>query len=144
MDFFKKDNFLKANVGNIFPEYFELNTQEIDLLVRNLNINLFKTKELLNRECIVEYIRDKAIFASTRVEEDFSIYDLLKKFSLKETDNCYINWDNFNNVDKLSLKDLNDFWSDIWYPIVDDIEIIAEDLTWVVTITHYGSIGIMK
>ncbi len=36
------------------------------------------------------------------------------------------------------------FFSDIWYPSLDDIEIFDLNLNWIVSVRHYGGIYYVK
>jgi len=69
--------------------------------------------------------------------------NLLYKFSLNDIDE-FFKIDKFNKFDGFNadeeFDDLFKFFSDIWYPSLDDIEIFDINLNWIISVRHYGDI----
>ncbi|WP_234399978.1 hypothetical protein [Campylobacter concisus] len=40
----------------------------------------------------------------------------------------------------MRFDDLSKFFSDIWYPSLNDIEIFDINLNWIISVRHYGAI----
>lgn len=55
--------------------------------------------------------------------------------------NVFINWYRFDDIDKMSLKDLDQYFYDIWFPATDDIDIFDDTFKWIVSIFHDGIIS---
>ncbi len=41
----------------------------------------------------------------------------------------------------MKLDDLNKYFYDIWYPVVEDIEIFDRECNWMILISHDGDVG---
>lgn len=142
MDSFKIDNFNNTNPTDTFPNFEEICESEIKVLKSLIWGLYFKETENKVEELIL-LIDKKAQFIDFQINTNFSILKLLKSFNLSISEYCYINWDNFQTVDKISMRDLDKYWSDIWYPAIDDIEIFSTTGSWILKITHYGSIALL-
>ena len=44
-------------------------------------------------------------------------------------------------IDEMKLDDLNKYFYDIWYPVVEDIEIFDRECNWMILISHDGDVG---
>lgn len=51
-----------------------------------------------------------------------------------------INWYRFDEIDEVELSVLSTFFSDLWYPGADDIDVFDHEFSWVVSITHSGNV----
>ena len=52
-----------------------------------------------------------------------------------------INFCRFDDIDEMKLDDLNKYFYDIWYPVVEDIEIFDRECNWMILISHDGDVG---
>ena len=73
-------------------------------------------------------------------EENFDLKAVFGKLNIATPNKICINFNKFESIDILHFDDLSKFFSDIWYPSLDDIEIFDLNLNWIVSVRHYGGI----
>ena len=96
-------------------------------------------RSLSNDECLK--IRENLLhkFSLDNIDEFFKI-DKFSKLGIATPNEIYINFNKFESIDILRFDDLDKFFSDIWYPSLDDIEIFDINLNWIISVRHYGEI----
>ena len=88
---------------------------------------------------VLKIIRDQSI----RLEglnaghEKFDLRPTLDR--LRATDQVFLNWHHFNDLDEVRVDDLRDHFEYLWYPSSDDLEILDPELGWVLSIDHDGN-----
>lgn len=142
MEEFKIKLFEEENGKSSFPKHVSLNEQEcLDIL------NLLKSKyedvkdfDSLN---FMLFQRDLETFLMefNAENESFSLYQCLDKLNLKPNEEVYINWGRFDDIDKIGFSDLEMYFSDIWFPGPDDINIFDSSFEWLVSINHEGHVS---
>lgn len=73
-------------------------------------------------------------------EEKFDLKAAFSELGIATPSEICINFNKFESIDILHFDDLSKFFSDIWYPSLDDIEIFDINLSFIVSVRHYGSI----
>ena len=73
-------------------------------------------------------------------EENFDLNALFNELNVATPNEICINFNKFENIDILRFDDLLNFFSDIWYPSLDDIEIFDINLSFIISVRHYGAI----
>jgi len=73
-------------------------------------------------------------------EVNFDLKTAFGELGIATPNEICINFNKFENIDILRFDDLFKFFSDIWYPSLDDIEIFDINLNWIVFVRHYGGI----
>ena len=73
-------------------------------------------------------------------EENFDLKTAFSELGIATPNEIYINFNKFESIDILRFDDLSKFFSDIWYPSLDDIEIFDINLSFIVLVRHYGAI----
>ena len=73
-------------------------------------------------------------------EANFDLNALFGKLNIATPNEICINFNKFESIDILHFDDLSKFFSDIWYPSLDDIEIFDLKLSFIVSVRHYGGI----
>ena len=73
-------------------------------------------------------------------EANFDIKAVFSKLNIATPNEICINFNKFESIDIFRFGDLDKFFSDIWYPSLDDIEIFDLNLNWIVSVRHYGAI----
>ena len=73
-------------------------------------------------------------------EANFDLKTAFRKLNIATPNEICINFNKFENIDILRFDDLFKFFSDIWYPSLDDIEIFDINLSFIVSVRHYGAI----
>ena len=74
------------------------------------------------------------------VEENFDIKTAFSELGIATPNEICINFNKFESIDILHFDDLSKFCSDIWYPSLDDIEIFDINLSFIISVRHYGAI----
>ena len=73
-------------------------------------------------------------------EANFDLNALFSELDIATPNEICINFNKFESIDILRFDDLFKFFSDIWYPSLDDIEIFDINLNWIISVRHYGDI----
>ena len=73
-------------------------------------------------------------------EEKFDLKAVFEKLNIATPNEICINFNKFESIDILHFDDLLKFFSDIWYPSLDDVEIFDLNLNWIISVRHYGTI----
>lgn len=73
-------------------------------------------------------------------EENFDLKAVFGKLNIAMPNEICINFNKFESIDILHFDDLSKFFSDIWYPSLDDIEIFDINLSFIFSVRHYGAI----
>ena len=73
-------------------------------------------------------------------EENFDLKAVFRKLNIATPNEICINFNKFESIDILHFDDLSKFFSDIWYPSLDDIEIFDINLSFIFSVRHYGAI----
>ena len=73
-------------------------------------------------------------------EENFDLKAVFGKLDIATPNEICINFNKFESIDILHFDDLSKFFSDIWYPSLDDIEIFDINLSFIFSVRHYGAI----
>ncbi len=146
MELFKISNFKKTHKVKLFPTFEEMNNFEIENIIQNVITEFFGGLEVIDKQNLLDLIHSKARFIDgiNAMDNDFNIKKLLTNNHLDATKFCFINWEVFDLIDKFKIEDVFNYFEDIWYPSSDDIEIISEDFKWIICITHFGGISILK
>lgn len=73
-------------------------------------------------------------------EANFDLNALFSELDIATPNEICINFNKFESIDILRFDDLFKFFSDIWYPSLDDIEIFDINLSFIFSVRHYGAI----
>jgi len=137
MEEFKLTNF-KKQYGFQIPTLRHLSTKESEIIIAKL-CSIYSVKK-------IELVLEKIYNTFTPIKEiDFKvdnshIVNLFVELGITAPEELLINWDKFEDIDSISFDVFNKYFSDIWYPIVDDIEIFDKELKWIISIRHDGII----
>jgi len=142
---FKIEHFLKENSGMTFPHYESLSASaNEEIRVRICDAFGFPsslagatlTTHLAQLQSHVEGIDAE--------NENFDLKAFTKSVGISVQNKVFVNWHQFDKIDKLSFEDLAAFFNDIWYPSSDDIDIFDSSFSWIVSITHDGEIQLSQ
>ena len=73
-------------------------------------------------------------------EEIFDLKAVFRKLNIATPNEICINFNKFESIDIFRFDDLDKFFSDIWYPSLDDIEIFDINLSFIFSVRHYVTI----
>jgi len=141
----KIDNFNRENPEGSFPKYITLDSGSCADIHKSLSENLRLDVSADSMTLVNEVDRLGEVCEGFNSEDDnFNLKKVLSSLEINWPEYIFINWYRYDNIDKMMLSDLTNHFDDVWYPDVDDIDIFDETFTWVLSITHYGQIKILK
>ena len=73
-------------------------------------------------------------------EENFDLKAVFSELGITTPNEICINFNKFESIDIFRFGDLDKFFSYIWYPSLDDIEIFDINLSFIFSVRHYGAI----
>lgn len=140
MESFKKELFRKE-YNTDFPFYDELKNEECIKIKNNIK-DKYQIQEIYfdNNLNKIQIFFDRL----NAEDENFNFLNGIKELNLKEGNDIYVTLNSFVNVDKFTLKDFCKYFNDIWYPKADEIEISKQNLSWIISIRHDGTIYYIK
>ncbi len=145
MDQIKVDNFVKENPDGTFPKYVALDKESCAEIRLSLSERL--EIDVSSGSMVLVNAIDRLGEICGRFNCDDDELDLKKTLSSLEIywpEYVFINWYRYDDIDKVKFSDLANHFDDVWYPNVDDIDIFDETFTWVLSLTHYGVIKILR
>jgi hypothetical protein len=84
------------------------------------------------------------LLANVKADDDaFELTRVFESLSIQPKPRVFVNWYRFDQIDEMDFKELNVFFTDIWYPAADDIDIVDETLSWIVSIGHEGDVRVL-
>ena len=145
MEAFKVENFEREHGKNSFPAYWQMKGQALHEMQRRLSSAL-SIDEAFSRQEICQALETKSQLVEGVNAEDnsFDLRSLLDQFGIVMSDEVCINWYHFEALDVMRASDFVRHFSDIWYPSSDDIDIFDQSVSWVLSISHYGSVKMAR
>lgn len=135
MDQIKLENFRKEH-GFDMPIIRSLSAGEC-LKIRENLLHKFSLDDVYEFFKIDKFSRLDGFNAN---EENFDLKAVFRKLNITTPNEICINFNKFESIDILHFDDLSKFFSDIWYPSLDDIEIFDINLSFIFSVRHYGTI----
>ena len=141
MEKFKLENF-KKEYGFKMPLVKTMSFDECRIIRESILLK-FNIDKLDNFFIIEEenFIKIENVNAE---DKNLDWFKLLNHINIPIPHEIYINFNRFDKVDVIHFKDFDKYFSDIWYPSSDDIEIFDITNNWFVSVRHYGAIYYMK
>jgi hypothetical protein len=141
---FKTQHFKREHPSRSFPWYRSLSQAE----VAAIRVRIAKALKLNSQdpENLVRAVEEKgALVAGKKADIDqFQISALLAEFGIRSSQNVFINWNRYDDIDEMGLDDLNRYFPDIWYPGSDDIDVFDSSLEWFLSISPEGYINVVR
>ncbi|XDD49565.1 hypothetical protein AB3N59_14330 [Leptospira sp. WS92.C1] len=145
MEQIKIENYIKDNPNKSFPYWSELDSEACGK-IRNTIIRKLQLISDISDIDLMKTIEKRGAFKGFIDIDNIENTKKVLLTSLPTTDNelIYINWYRINKIDQMYLQDLIDNFDDIWYPSVDDIDVINTTISWIFSISHFGGIKIIQ
>jgi hypothetical protein len=135
----KIENFRQSHGARVFPAFSSLSTEECATLRRKLGIRLgWPNNDGLSLLHVLN-LRAKIIDGNAESPE-FNLKNTLMQSGIAPGRMVYLNWYRLDEMDRMNFDDLNADFGDIWYPGSDDIEIIDDELGWILFVSHTGDL----
>lgn len=138
MDTCKIENFKSEYPDRDFPIYQSLDANRCKEVAIKIQKNLMISHEIWS----IDFMRffDSRQEIISKIEDDFSLEEILIDQGVNLLEEVYINWSRFDYIDVMATNVLSQNFFDIWYPSVDDIEIFDSSCTWFLSVRHDGVI----
>jgi hypothetical protein len=68
----------------------------------------------------------------------FDVLEVFGRLGIAPRADIYINWRHFVEVDRMSTADVARFFSSLWYPGPDEIDLFDDSFAWVLSISGEG------
>ncbi len=142
MEKIKIENFLKDYPERNFPEYKHLDAKKSfkikKYFYRKLNVDngLSLVKKINELSIIDNIIKSNC--------ETLNIKQGLLSKGIHYGNNVYINWSRFDDIYQFRIDDLEKYFDYLWYESADDIDIFDCSLSWIVSITDYGTVTFLR
>lgn len=141
MEDFKILNFQSKSQGEVFPWFRSLNKSELERIAEKISLLMNEDVKGDLLELVMKVVERAAILPRFNAEDEgFALSSVLKELNIIPMEKVYVNWYRFDNIDEIRFQDLNNYFSDIWYPGPDDIDIFDESLSWILSISHNGEV----
>jgi hypothetical protein len=143
MERFKIENFEQEHGVNSFPAFRSLTREEADQTLSSLKRRIGLPDELSAQDVLHAIDRKSVDVDGVDATEDaFDLRSVLGRlgFSAEKAFVTFVNWYRFDRIDEFGTEDLCSFFDDIFYPEADDLDILDVNLTWLVSIRHYGAV----
>lgn len=138
MERFKIDLFEKEH-NRRFPRYSELTKEKCLEIQSTIAIKYNISSGNLNSE--LELQRQ---YHTGALSDNFELMSELMIAGINPSKYIYLNWHNFEKIDRFYLSDLNRYFYDIWFPVADDLDLFDETLDWILSIRHDGYFSFIK
>src|SRR5262249_2726244 len=141
MDEFKRDNFAKEYPGRRFPDVEEVESSQVARIRTKLAAIVEAKSSEPSAELTCGLSKRQRLVQGVNAElTGFSLRQVFEQENLLVPERVLINWHWFERLDRVASEDLVRYFDDFWYPAADDIEIFDEDLSWILSVHHYGAI----
>lgn len=145
MDMFKRDNFRRLNPGRPFPAIGGLSEGERNHIREQIAIRLGGSPTRPGSEVVQQIAEEGELVPGVDAKNrHIELLPLLDQLGLDYSEHALLNWGQFEELDRVRLRDLDEFFSDIWYPDSDDLDIIDADCDWVLSVRHDGVVSVLR
>lgn len=140
----KKDHY-ESREKNKFPTFSTIKHGKAQQNEENIKKLLQHNKQYESRDIFQQIEKSgRKINGINAESNNFELSHLLDTQNIQPLPNIFLNWGQFKEIDVVSFESLSTFFYDIWYPGSDDIYLYDESFSWIVYITHYGAVLILK
>jgi hypothetical protein len=145
MEEFKIRNFKEAHPDAVFPLVQPLTTPEIRQSQRLLRGRLAIRGEADGSVLTRRLAECETLFPAVNAnDEDFDLSDVFDAIDVRKEGDVVLNWHHFETLERISLLDLVRHFDDVWYPAVDDLDVLDPHVSWIVSISHEGVVTFVK
>ena len=125
----KEELFYKFKPNQTFPQYISIENEEAEQKFDTLFLSFGFYH--LNGDLFQKIDVERAGHFLGEIDEtNFSLSKHLHDAKLKAPEKVYIFYLNFNEVYEMKLKDLDDFFDDLYFPSANDMMVTDRNFTW--------------
>jgi hypothetical protein len=141
MDEVRRRNFERSHPGVAVPRLDRLSASDAAALRERILASTGLSKGTSDLELTRRIAQESTPIAGADPRSPgFNLQGLVSALSIGVTSPAYVNWNRYDVIDRVSFVDLSRFFSDIWYPDSDDIEIFDESCAWILVVPHSGDV----
>ena len=123
------------------PDYETFSVSEAKAIVRALN-SVYSLDNIAESEAAEEILK-KSISVSV-VNDDYSLKILGENLGIDIGDSLFVSWNKFDEIDTIKTDEFEEYFFDLWYEGIDNIEIFDNTLEWILFIMHNGDIRLAR
>lgn len=141
MDAFKIENYERDHgVGSFFP-FRHVAPDEARSIEAEIKRKL-GLPAVTSASDLVKIIFEKSFHINEVNAEGahFQIDKILRELNFSVSENIFLNWYQFDDIDEIKASDVFSNLSDIWYPSADDLDLIDSRMRWMLLIHHSGTV----
>lgn len=141
MEDFKREHFMRDHPETRLPFTRVLSDKESTEIRSKIRARLKFSSDASSLQLAERVFEHSTILADVNpTDADFSLRDLLTKLNIAADTTVFVSWFRYEKIDEFKLSELSRYFSDIWYPGADDVEIFDLSCTWVLIVLHYGAV----
>ena len=145
MDAFKRENFEKLHAGTPFPSVQSLSERECERTREQIAVRLGGSPTDTGSQVVRQIAEESEPVVGVDAQAgDFDLLQLVDGLQLDHSQHALLNWGQFEEVDRVDLRELARFFSDFWYPGSDDLDIIDHSYRWVLSVRHDGVVSVLR
>lgn len=144
MDTFKRDNFQRLYPGRPFPGVEVMGEEAADSVRAQLAIRLGGGPSQAPADLVRDIAEEGELLQGEDAKEGLDVLGVLDGLGLEHTEHAYLNWGRFEKLDRIRLRDLSEYFEDLWYPDSDDLDIIDTECKWILSVRHDGAVSIVR
>jgi hypothetical protein len=127
----------EVDIPGLLPEEIYISKNRIKEVLGLSDVN---DKNLMG--VIYSLAKPCFLISPENLENEFDIFNFIDDISLD--DNVLLVWDDWVDVDKTSVRVLMAEFSNLWFPVADDLNIFDTEGRWVVCIDHNGYVSVLR
>ncbi|MEA3587986.1 hypothetical protein J6I75_06450 [Pseudidiomarina sp. 1APP75-27a] len=141
----KRQYYLEGDGDLNFPKFYTLSLDEASKHEAHIK-SIFDFGECADALDIQNKImKDSKLVSGFRADNlKFNLEDLFKSQNIEPQSELFINWHQFNKIERISVKSFSEFFDDIWYSNADDIYLYDDSFSWFILVMHHGAISVCR
>lgn len=124
-----------------FPNYYSLSKGECASIREKLLFIFPESRGKKHLSLVEEILLYQKHIEDVNANDDFFCLDeVFRNIGIKTNEDVYLNWYQYDEIDRFKLNDLLEFFNVIWYPSSDDLDLFDDSLSWIISIRHDGQV----
>jgi hypothetical protein len=123
------------------PDYETFSESEAKAIVKAIK-SVYSISDTVDSE-VEEEILKKSVSVSL-VNDDFSLTILGENLGIEIGDSLFVSWNKFEEIDTIKTEEFEEYFFDLWYEGIDNIEIFDSTLEWIIFILRNGDIRLIR
>jgi hypothetical protein len=145
MDPFKIQNFERSHEGQSFPHAQALRPPDAEAL-RVRIAKAVGVEESLDGLSLTRRLDSMGtvVHGESPQRSSFDLRALVARLEITPHAHVYINWYRYDEIDRMRFDDLARYFTDVWYPSSDDIDLFDDSLSWILSVAHDGVVKLIR